>query len=128
MATGYKYNLRKVICFLSSRDFESSKPGEPYYACWVDVAGNLKFREVERPRYISKYFAHCNAIDAHNQARQGKLALEEVWDTQDCWFCLMSFFVGFTITDMWKAIKQHLPGNHFLTKTSIKKFAEITET
>ena len=50
VATGYKYNSKKVICFLSSKNFESTKPGKPYEARFVDEFQNQKVRPVLRPR------------------------------------------------------------------------------
>ena len=89
------------------------------------VAQNLKFRDVLRPKNVSKYFQHCNVIDSHNHVRQGILSLEEHWQSQCPWFRLVTFFVGVNVTDMWKAAKQGLPGNHFLAKALSKRFAEI---
>ena len=126
VATGYKYNSKKVVCFLSTKNFESTVPGKPYTSRWVDKESqNLKFRDVLRPKNVSKYFQHCNVIDSHNHVRQGILSLEEHWQSQCPWFRLVTFFVGVNLTDMWKAAKQGLPGNHFLAKASSKRFAEI---
>ena len=50
VATGYIYYSKKVICFLSSKNFESTKPGEPYEARFVDEFENTKLRKVLRPR------------------------------------------------------------------------------
>ena len=44
VATGYKYNSRKVVCFLSTKNFESTETGQPYVSRWVDKqSNNLKF-------------------------------------------------------------------------------------
>ena len=64
-------------------------------------------------------------IDSHNHVRQGILALEENWQSQCPWFRLFTFFVGVNLTDMWKAAKQGLPANHFLSQISSKRFAEF---
>ena len=66
--TGYKYNSRKVICAISSKNFESTRPGDPYIARWADETRTLRSCKVLRPRHLSKYFGHCNAIDVHNQS------------------------------------------------------------
>ena len=45
VATGYKYNSRKVICFTSSQNFESTRLGESYVARFLDSrTDNLRFR------------------------------------------------------------------------------------
>ena len=123
--TGYKYNSRKVICLILTKNFQTTKPGDPYVARWVDKTESFCARAVTRPTHVSSYFKRCNVIDAHNQARQGILALEEKWSTQCCWFRLFTFFVGVAVTDWWKAVKWSVPNNCFLSEIGIKKFAEI---
>ena len=123
--TGYKYNSRKVICAISSKNFQSTRPGDPYIARWADETGTLKSCEVLQPAHLSKYFSHCNAIDVHNQSRQGNLALEEKWQTQDCWFRLFTFFIGLNVTDMWRATKMGTSGTSWINKIPLQKFAEV---
>ena len=123
--TGYKYNSRKVICAISSKNFQTTRPGDPYIARWADETNTSKSCEVLRPTHLSKYFRHCNAIDVHNHSRQGNLALEEKWQTQCCWFRLVTFFTGLTVTDMWRATKKGVPANNWLNKIPLRKFAEI---
>ena len=125
VATGYKYNSRKVVCFLSSKNFEGTILGDPYISRWVDETGNRSQRAVPRPAALSKYFQVCNGIDAHNQARQAYLGLEELWATDCPWFRLVTTFIGMTVTDMWKATRHAVEGSHFLSTVSIKKFAEL---
>ena len=125
VATGYKYNSRKVICFLSSKNFGPTTPGNPYQARFIDQGKNLRTREVERPAHMSKYFECCNAIDSHNHARQGILSLEEHWLTQCPWFRLVTTFVGLTVTDMWKAVRYGMEGNSYLSSLSMKDFAGV---
>ena len=125
VATGYKYKSKKVISFLSLKCYNSTEPGDPYVAWWADKNDNLTFRDVAWPKHLSKYFAHCNAIDAHNQARQGVLALEEHWTTHCPWFCLLTFFIGVNVTDTWKATKYAVPANDFFASVSIKQFAKL---
>jgi len=80
-------------------------PGEPYVAKFQDGNGNLAQRDIPRPALISNYFAHCNVIDVHNQQRQGELGLESKWETNNCWFRLITTIVGMVVTDTWLALR-----------------------
>ena len=51
---------------------------------------------------VSLYFEGNNVIDVHNQNRQGTLALEKKWNTQDCWFRLFTTLVGMCTVDALK--------------------------
>ena len=106
---GYKYNARKVLCFVATRNAGSTTPGKPYVARFNDAAGNVSERHVPRPDILSKYFGQSNVVDAHNQARQSCLALEKRWITQDPWFRIATTLFGMTVTDCWKAYKYHVP-------------------
>ena len=76
---GYKYNLKKVLVFLSTKGAESTQPGEPNLAKFPDNFGNVCTREVARPDIISNYLNKSNIADIHNQARQVELALGNKW-------------------------------------------------
>jgi hypothetical protein len=65
---GYKYNARKVLVFLGTKNSGSTKPGEPYIARFPDANGNVAQRSVLRPDVISRYFNDSNVIDSHNHA------------------------------------------------------------
>lgn len=104
-ATGYKYNSRKVLVFVSTRNAGSSEPGEPYVAKFSDEHGNVCERQVPRPQLVAQFFHDSNVIDAHNHARQFELALEKHWVTHDAWFRLDTTFIGLTVTDAWKLFK-----------------------
>ena len=105
VALGYKYNQRKVICFLFNKTAGSTKPGDPYIARFNDAFKNVAQRKVPRPAVVSNYFSNSNAVDAHNQARQFELGLERLWITHDCWFRIDTTFIGIVVTDAWKAFK-----------------------
>jgi hypothetical protein len=47
---------------------------------------NVHICHINRPDAISKFFAQSNTVDSHSQLRQGQLALEKCWVTQDYWF------------------------------------------
>ncbi|CAB9505655.1 hypothetical protein SEMRO_238_G095700.1 [Seminavis robusta] len=108
LAIGYKYNKRKVLCFLATKNAGSTKQGKPYIAKFADSIGNVCYREVDRPKIISDYFIRSNVIDSHNHARQGELKMEKRWVTQDCWFRLDTTLIGMTVTDCWRAFRHHV--------------------
>jgi hypothetical protein len=105
LAIGYKYNSRKVLTFVATKEAGSTLPGKPYRARYPDQFGNVVARYVPRPDILAKYFENSNAVDKHNQTRQFDLGLEKHWITQSCWFRLITTFVGITVTDAWKAFK-----------------------
>ena len=109
VAIGYKYNARKVLLFLMTKDAGMTLPGRPYIARFNDEFGNLKSRQVERPDCISTYFAHANAIDIHNHYRQGLLGLEQHWRTTNLWFRIACSVIGMTVVDCYLACKHHVP-------------------
>lgn len=123
LAIGYKYNQKKILCFLATKNAGSTKPGNPYIAKFSDSIGNLCEREVERPAIISNYFGHSNILDAHNHARQGELQLEKRWVTKNGWFRLATTYIGITITDAWKLYK-HGVADQKQKETTIVEFAD----
>ena len=56
-------------------------------------------RDIPQPLVASLYFSDNNVIDVHNHTRQGTLALEKKWQTQDCWFRLFATLVGMCAID-----------------------------
>ena len=71
LAIGYKYNRRKVLCFLTTKGAGHTKAEKAYYKTrWKDENNNTQSRGVPRSEICSKYFENCNAIDVHNQGRQ----------------------------------------------------------
>lgn len=115
LAIGYKYNARKVLCFVATKNAGSTSLGKPYSAKFLDSFGNLVSRPVDRPKIISNYFTYCNAIDVHNQLRQYHLALEKCWVTTNCWFRIITTVIGMTVTDCFKLYMHKFP-----TKTTFK--------
>ena len=124
VAVGYKYNTRKVLLFVMTKDAGHTQPGAPYIARFTDVFGNIKQRRVERPDCISKYFRHANAIDRHNHIRQGLLRLEELWLTKNRWFRIVTTVFGMTVVDCYLALRFHMQVEPFLN-TSIHDFADM---
>jgi len=86
LAMGYKYNTKKVLCFISTKNVGSTEPTCYYKARWMDQNGNTMCRCVPRPKTINEYFLHSNTIDKHNHVRQFLLRLEKHWKTEDGYF------------------------------------------
>ena len=102
VAIGYKYNYKKVLCFIMTKGSGSTRPGKPYIAKYPDCYGNVCTRHVARPQVISEYFKYSNVIDVHNQSRQYDLSLETKWVTHDGYFRLFTTLLGIQVVDCWK--------------------------
>jgi len=116
VAIGYKYSLKKVLCFVFTGDC-STRSGTPYTAKFRDQHGNLATRDVPRPACISEYFKFSPKVDNHNQLRQYELALEKTWVPKSqekgaCWRRIWTTFVGITVVDMFRICNQFLEPNH----------------
>jgi hypothetical protein len=57
--------------------------------------------------------------------RQGELALEEAWVTQNCWFRLYTTLIGIEVTDIHLAVRHAATPESVYKTLSIKKFADI---
>uniref|UniRef100_A0A7S0GNG8 Uncharacterized protein n=1 Tax=Micromonas pusilla TaxID=38833 RepID=A0A7S0GNG8_MICPS len=75
VAVGYKYCLKKVLCFVFTGDC-STRGGAPSVARFRGEDANLA-REIPRPACISQYFKFSPKVDNNNQMRQYELALEK---------------------------------------------------
>ena len=123
VAIGYKYNARKVLCFIATKNAGSTRPGKPYIARFPDEFGNVSNRAVPRPSIITQYFENSDKVDAHNHVRQYQLALEKRWITHCGWFRISTTFIGITLSDAWKCVKFQSK-NSVLRKLTIKQFAD----
>ncbi|CAB9527834.1 unknown protein [Seminavis robusta] len=123
IAIGYRYNRKKTLLFLATKNAGSTKPGRPYTAKFADSLGTIQERLVPRPAVLSEYFNDSNVIDTHNHVRQGELKLEKRWVTHDGWFRIATTIIGMTITDCWKLIKHS--GPDYLKETTIVQFADM---
>jgi hypothetical protein len=94
IAIGYRYSTRTTLLFVATKNAGSTRPGKPYEMKFNDAFGNVIQRLVERPEILSDFFQKSNTIDKHNQLRQGDLALEKRWLTQDPYFRLHTFITG----------------------------------
>jgi hypothetical protein len=121
VAIGYKYNARKVLQFIMSKNAGSTAPGtKPYIAKYPDKYGNIKERRVPRPEAIGVYFDDSNVIDSHNHCRQHLLGLERHWHTDNPWFRNDCTWVGMTAIDGWRGIQYHCSN----LKLSVEDYAD----
>ena len=74
---------------------------------------------------MTRFFYYSPKIDNHNQMRQGELALEEAWVTQNCWFRLYTTLIGMEVTDMHLAVRHAAAHASEYKSLTIKKFADI---
>ncbi|GAX26777.1 hypothetical protein FisN_9Lu068 [Fistulifera solaris] len=109
-AIGYKYNLRKILFFIMTRNAGQTTPGpKPYIAKFPDNDGNVKERHIKRPQVLSDYFEDSDAIDSHNHCRQHRLGLEKFWLTQNPWVRNDCTLIGMTAIDAYRAVKHQVP-------------------
>ncbi len=124
-AIGYKYCKDAVIHFIATEHAGSTKDKMEYELPFTDGYGNRQCRKIYRPAIIGKYFSDFNAIDCHNQARQGELDVEYTWPTQNAWFKFCTCMIGVVTTDVWKAVKHIMNDGSDNFNRPIKAFADI---
>jgi len=125
LSLGYKYNSRKVLCFISTNNVGSTMTSSFYEATWRDNNGNTMSHQIPCPQIISEYFQNSNTIDKHNHVRQFLLELEKHWITEDGFFRIITTLFGMGITDCWKAYKFHLGNRHRHKNISIDGFVDL---
>ena len=62
LATGYKYNSRKILRSIDTEGAGSNEPGDPYLSRFPDIYSNVFVLPVVCPRLLGMYFNACNAI------------------------------------------------------------------
>ena len=115
-ATGYKYNKKTILYFISSENSAPTVNGDPYEMKWTDKNKNVHVRQVPRPELVSFFFEHINAVDIHNHLRQYCLKLEKKWVTKNGYFRLATTLTGMNVVDTYRLSRFHslLPkGEHF---------------
>lgn len=127
VACGWKYNRKTVLAFILTKGAGSTAYDDtnPYYARFQDTFGNTTERPVPRPHALGVYFKHSNVVDVHNQFRQGELALEKRWQTQDSWFRLFTTLVGIVTVDAYKALQALMNTRSNKRGMGIKPFASL---
>ena len=102
IATGYKYNRKTTLFFVSTPGAGATTDGEPYEMKWSDEFGNVHVRDVPRPALVSYFFQHVNAIDIHNHLRQYCLRIEKRWVTSNPYFQLTTTLMGMNVVDTFR--------------------------
>ena len=85
---GYKYNYRKVLGFIATEGSRSTKPGDSYLSCFLEMYPNVSIRPVVLPQFLGRYFNDFNAIDNKNRMQNYDLALEKYWVAHSGYFRL----------------------------------------
>ena len=115
VATGYKYNKKTILYFVSTEHAASTTNGTPYEMKWTDEHSNVHIRKVPRPELVSFFFEHVNAVDVHNHLRQYCLKLEKKWVTHNAYFRLATTLTGMNVVDTYRLARFHsiLPASKF---------------
>ena len=59
-------------------------------------------KEIPRPDIADFLFCFLPIIDNHNKSRQHHLALEQSWQTRNCWFRLLTTLIGMSVVDLYR--------------------------
>ena len=123
IALGYKYNTRKVLCFIMTKDAGATANGtNPYIAKFGDGHGNdVNQRQVNRSDVLSLVLGSADRIDSHNHMRQFLLGLEMRWRTEDWRLRLDMTIIGMTVIDCIRATKYQAPSHKDI---SVRVFAD----
>ena len=113
IAVGWKYKKSSTLCYVATKGAASTAddPGNPYQMAIKDVEGDRIVRSVPRPEIVGKYYEMNGGIDVHNKMRQGDLALEKHWVTQDPYFRIFTTLIGICVTDAFNMMKYRI-GDH----------------
>ena len=122
---GYKYNMKKVLSFISAEGAGHTGTGTPDEVKWLDDNGRMASRRIARPHMLSEYFKESNQIDKHNHVRQSQLAIEKHVITTCGYFRLWCTYLGITITDSWTLYRHGLGDKSPNKEMSILSFANI---
>ena len=115
VAFGWVFNKHKkaqkgMHMFLMSKGAASTKY-DPINQHTVTAYNQFRraIREgVQQPQAAGEYHTWANAIDVHNQLRQGVLKLEEHWKTTNCWFRPFTTFISIAVVDAFNVSKQYV--------------------
>ena len=73
----YKYNSRKVLVFIATKEAGSTAPGDTYLYCLPNIYSNISVCPVVSLHLLVRYSNECNAIENYNRMRQSDPALEK---------------------------------------------------
>ncbi|KAL7549478.1 hypothetical protein ACHAWF_012745 [Thalassiosira exigua] len=112
----YAWSNRGVAYMVSSCG-KTVRHSQNYTSRFEDDFGNVQVKELPRPTIAHFLYEFLPLIDEHNKARQNVLALEKSWLTKDCWFRLVTTFVGMAVVDLqrWdRNMRHHGKSTHAL--------------
>lgn len=66
VTTGYNYNKKKVICFISHKNAGSTSCNGYYEAAWKDRHLNTMPSNIPHLDIVGNYFWKSNLVDIHN--------------------------------------------------------------
>ena len=92
--------LNRGVAYMVSSCGSTVRHEQNYRSKFEDEYGNVVVKELPRPTVAHLLYEFLPLIDEHNKARQNVLALERQWLTQDCWFRLLTTFVGMAVVDV----------------------------
>ena len=122
VATGYKYNRKRVLMFISTKGAGRAIPGAPYVARFPGPGGNVQQRLVPRPALVGEFFEHIDAVDLHNNDRQHRIHLEESWVEGCQWNRLDMTLFGMEVADTRKAMAFALSEGNPMKTWTVKRF------
>ena len=77
LASGYNYNSRKFLVFITTEGGGITEQGDPYLSRFPDIYSNVSVFPVVRPHFLGRYFNACNAIDNHNSMWQHDIEIDK---------------------------------------------------
>ena len=122
VATGFKYNRKHVLMFISTKGAGRAIPGAPYVARFPGPGGNVQQRLVPRPALVGEFFEDIDAVDLHNNDRQHRIHLEESWVECCQWNRLDMTLFGMEVADTRKAMAFALSEGNPMKTWTVKRF------
>ena len=94
----YAWSQKGVAYFVSTAG-KTIRHSTNYISRFEDEYGNVHEKQLPWPTIAHLLYEFLPLIDEHNKARQHALALEKCWLSKDCWFRVMTTFVGMAVVD-----------------------------
>ena len=106
LAIAFAWSQKSTAFFIST--VGTTAPALQSYASnFEDEYGNTCTKFIRRPEIVDFIYRFLPVIDNHNKSRQHLLKLEKKWPTRDCWFCLFTTLVGFSVVDLYRLYRCH---------------------
>ena len=68
IAIGYKYNPRRVVSFIKTKEEVITSPGNQYLSKDLDQFSNVAIQPFIFTQVLTKLFGYINEIDCHNNS------------------------------------------------------------